>query len=248
MHTNNDGTYEPQARKYSETPYIEHPLEVADILQQVGVTDEKILQAAILHDVVEDTVVTIEMVTAEFGRRVAMMVLGLTDPEKVNEAILELPRDKRKAAARSHMDKQDVETQLVKLADLIANTQDILTADPDFAVRYSYEKSTLLKVLVKPLRFTKERNNFNYSSAGQTLYTDAVNALKLYYKQQLDTEFEAYWADSNDCAALAQRATSIPVKTIAYRAYSASYWKRQRPAVIMDLEELINVSPSVSIS
>lgn len=44
-----------QRRKYTNEPYIVHPLEVIQILMQHGITDEVILSAAVLHDVIEDT-------------------------------------------------------------------------------------------------------------------------------------------------------------------------------------------------
>ena len=44
-----------QRRKNGDIPYINHPIEVANILSQAGVTDFTILSAAILHDTVEDT-------------------------------------------------------------------------------------------------------------------------------------------------------------------------------------------------
>lgn len=59
-----------------QTPYINHPIGVADILaNEAGVTDDLIvLQAAILHDTVEDTETTFEEIEGLFGKEVAQVV------------------------------------------------------------------------------------------------------------------------------------------------------------------------------
>lgn len=59
-----------------QTPYINHPIGVADILaNEAGVTDDLIvLQAAILHDTVEDTETTFEEIEGLFGKEVVQVV------------------------------------------------------------------------------------------------------------------------------------------------------------------------------
>ena len=77
-----------QVRKYHGTPYIEHPLAVAEIVKTVPHTEE-MLAAAILHDVVEDTPITIKTIRAFFGDTVGDLVESLTDvskPEDGNRA------------------------------------------------------------------------------------------------------------------------------------------------------------------
>ena len=86
-----------QLRKYTMEPYIVHPREVAGIVSQHGGSDAQVA-AAWLHDVVEDTGVTIEIIKAEFGEEVADLVGWLTDvsrPEQGNRAT-------RKAIDRAH--------------------------------------------------------------------------------------------------------------------------------------------------
>jgi (p)ppGpp synthase/HD superfamily hydrolase len=109
-----------------------------------GGTDAMVA-AAWLHDVVEDTGVTIETIRAEFGTEVAELVGWLTDvsrPEHGNRA-------HRKALDRAHSAAAPAEAQTVKLADLIANTRSIMAHDEAFAKTYLEEKRLLLAVMTK---------------------------------------------------------------------------------------------------
>ena len=67
-----------QKRKYTGEPYITHPIAVMEIVREVPHTEE-MLMAAVLHDTVEDTPVTIEDIKTKFGTKVAELVDGLTD-------------------------------------------------------------------------------------------------------------------------------------------------------------------------
>ena len=134
-----------QRRKYTNEPYIVHPADVVNIIQtNVGYTDN-MLAAAWLHDTVEDTGVTIDVIEYEFGKEIAELVGWLTDvskPEDGNRAV-------RKAIDREHSAMAPAEAQTVKLADLISNSKSITEHDPDFAVTYLKEKRELLKVMTK---------------------------------------------------------------------------------------------------
>ena len=72
-----------QLRKYTNEPYIVHPTEVASIVDNVEGSTHEMVAAAWLHDVVEDTGVTIEVIRAEFGEKVAELVGWLTDVDAV---------------------------------------------------------------------------------------------------------------------------------------------------------------------
>jgi (p)ppGpp synthase/HD superfamily hydrolase len=133
-----------QKRKYTGEPYIVHPTEVAAIVAEAGGTDEMVA-AAFLHDVVEDTGVTLEDLQNEFGPDVANLVSWLTDvsrPEDGNRRV-------RKAIDRAHSAEAPAEAQTVKVADLISNSTTILKFDPGFAKVYLEEKRQLLEVLTK---------------------------------------------------------------------------------------------------
>ena len=133
-----------QLRKYTFEPYIVHPQEVAEIVRSVPHTEVQ-LAAAWLHDVVEDTGVTIELIREEFGSEVSDLVGWLTDVSRPDHG----NRSQRKAIDRAHTAQAPAAAQTVKLADLISNTQSIVEHDPKFAVTYLQEKRLLLEVLTR---------------------------------------------------------------------------------------------------
>lgn len=131
-----------QKRKYTEDDYITHPLSVALITATHGGTESQVI-AAILHDVVEDTPVTIDEVRAEFGDMVGDIVEDLTDISKPEDG----NREARKAIDRDHLSRASVWACGVKLADLIHNTSSICKYDGDFAKVYMREKELTLNAL-----------------------------------------------------------------------------------------------------
>lgn len=131
-----------QRRKYTGEPYIVHPVAVAELVRTVPHSDEMIA-AALLHDVVEDTPVTIAQIRAEFGDAVAELVDWLTDvsrPEDGNRRV-------RKHLDLLHTAKAPPEAKTIKLADLIDNSRTISAHDPSFWRVYRWEKEALLAVL-----------------------------------------------------------------------------------------------------
>jgi GTP pyrophosphokinase len=101
-------------------PYAEHLLEALEVLVRgAGVTDPDILQAAVLHDVVEDTPCTIDDVRRAFGGRVAEMVGWVTKPEPAEG----VDRTAAKAAYLTRLQDAPDDAVLVKLADRVSNVQ-----------------------------------------------------------------------------------------------------------------------------
>lgn len=143
-----------QLRKYTYEPYIVHPADVVSIVKTVPHTNE-MLCAAWLHDVVEDTGVTIETIREEFGSEVADLVGWLTDVSRPDHG----NRAARKAVDRAHTAMAPAQAQTVKLADLISNTKSIVEHDEKFAKTYLEEKRMLLEVMTKGDRTLWERAN-----------------------------------------------------------------------------------------
>jgi (p)ppGpp synthase/HD superfamily hydrolase len=111
--------YHGDQRRPTGAPYLEHLLEALEVLVRgAGITDQAVLCAAVLHDVVEDTSCTVDDVRREFGDQVAGLVGWVTIPDAaggdrtaVKEAYLKGLRDAPDDAI------------LVKLADRASNVQ-----------------------------------------------------------------------------------------------------------------------------
>lgn len=113
-----------QKRKDAEgTPYINHPIAVAETLRVHGVIDENVLVAALLHDTIEDTDTTHEEVSEAFGEGVLALVLEMTDDKS-------LPKLRRKALQIEHASQLSMGARLIKLADKICNVRDIMHSSP----------------------------------------------------------------------------------------------------------------------
>jgi GTP diphosphokinase / guanosine-3',5'-bis(diphosphate) 3'-diphosphatase len=114
-----------QRRKDSEsTPYINHPIEVAEILWRVGgVRDVKIIIAALLHDVIEDTNTEPEEIRQLFGDEVLSLILEVSDDKK-------LPRAVRKRLQIEHAPDLSLPARLIKIADKICNVWDLTSSPP----------------------------------------------------------------------------------------------------------------------
>ena len=104
-------------------PYIVHPLEAMEIVSTIT-PDQELLAAAALHDTVEDTVVTVEMIRGEFGERVASIVANESDTfeEGVSE---EDSWMSRKRAAIDRLTRASLDVKIVALGDKLSNMRAI---------------------------------------------------------------------------------------------------------------------------
>lgn len=132
-----------QSRKYTNEPYIVHPLAVANATRHTIHASEEVFCAALLHDTVEDTPVTDADIRKEFGLVIAMLVYDVTDVSKPEDG----NRRVRKQLDLRHLAKACPGAQTIKLCDLEDNTKSIIQHDPGFAVKYMKEKRDLLDVL-----------------------------------------------------------------------------------------------------
>jgi guanosine-3',5'-bis(diphosphate) 3'-pyrophosphohydrolase len=114
-----------QKRKGNDaSPYINHPLEVANLLANVGkVEDSDVIIAAILHDTVEDQGVKPEELTKRFGKTVTDYVMEVTDDKS-------LPKAERKQLQIEHAPHLSTGAKLIKLGDKISNITDVMNDPP----------------------------------------------------------------------------------------------------------------------
>src|SRR5438270_12253515 len=128
--------HEGQVRR-SGDPYIQHPLAVATILAELGL-DDITISAALLHDAVEDTGVTLEEVAGDFGAEVAAIVDGVTKLDRVSV-------DSKEAQQAATMRKmlvamaKDIRVLLIKLADRLHNMRTIAALRADKQQRIAQE-------------------------------------------------------------------------------------------------------------
>ena len=114
-----------QRRKDAEaSPYINHPIALADLLWDLGgVRDPVVIAAALLHDTIEDTETSATELRRAFGAKVAGIVGDVTDDKR-------LPKERRKELQIEHAAHISKSAKLVKLADKICNLRDILASPP----------------------------------------------------------------------------------------------------------------------
>jgi GTP pyrophosphokinase len=106
-------------KRKSGDPYITHPVAVATILAEMGMTGST-LAAALLHDTVEDTDYSLEDLTKDFGEEIAMLVDGVTKLDKLQYGAAAQAETVRKMIiAMSH----DIRVLVIKLADRTHNAR-----------------------------------------------------------------------------------------------------------------------------
>ena len=115
---------EQRRKDAARTPYINHPLAVANLLaNEAGIDDEIVLCAALLHDTIEDTKTSADELSSLFGAQISRIVVEVSDDKS-------LSKSQRKEAQVRHAPGLSREAKLVKLADKICNLRDILCSPP----------------------------------------------------------------------------------------------------------------------
>lgn len=117
-------------RRSKGFPYIVHPLEAVGIVATMT-SDQELLAAAALHDVVEDTDITLEQIRDEFGERIAALVAAETDELYPEVHDVESWR-KRKQAAIDRLASASLDAKMVALGDKLSNMRAIAR---DYAVQ-----------------------------------------------------------------------------------------------------------------
>lgn len=114
--------HDGQLRKDNETPYIVHPIGVAELVKHFGGDDNQII-AALLHDTVEDCDTSHADILENFGQDVANLVVDLTDVY-VKKDYQDLNRAARKTLEAQRLAKISNRAKLVKACDILYNIND----------------------------------------------------------------------------------------------------------------------------
>ena len=116
-----------QRRKDAKkTPYINHPINVVNMLANEGEeSDTNLLIAALLHDTLEDTKTKPEEIEKEFGPEVLLIIQEVTDNKM-------FPSPLRKKLQVKNAHKKSISAKKIKIADKICNIRDIITIPPKY--------------------------------------------------------------------------------------------------------------------
>ena len=142
--------------RHSGEPYLVHPLEVADILAEMKL-DVVCVAAGLLHDVVEDTLTTIERIRETFGHDVAHIVEGVTKISAISFASSEERQvENFRKMLLAMVD--DIRVILVKLADRLHNMRTLQHMPDDRRVRTAQETLDIYAPIANRLGMAKLKN------------------------------------------------------------------------------------------
>ena len=143
--------HQGQFRKLRETPYIQHPINVAAILRQGGFSDE-VIAAGLLHDVAEDTSFTIRDIREHFGEAVAWLVSSNTEDKQ-------LSWEERKSHTIHSVKTAALEVKALIGADKLDNLRSIL-------IDYELQGNSIWSHFKRG----KEKQQWYYSSVAEALF------------------------------------------------------------------------------
>jgi guanosine-3',5'-bis(diphosphate) 3'-pyrophosphohydrolase len=126
IHFSADRHRDQRRKDVPRSPYINHPIEVAELLWRMGeIRDEAVILAALLHDTIEDTETSPDEIRSLFGQEVLGIVLECTDDKS-------LPKAERKRLQIETASLKSEKARLVKLADKTCNLRDLIQSPPRF--------------------------------------------------------------------------------------------------------------------
>ncbi len=227
--------HEGQTRSSGE-PYIIHPVAVARILAEMRL-DIETLQAALLHDVIEDTEVTKEELETQFGTTVAELVDGVSKLDKLKF------RDRKEAQAENFRKMvlamvQDIRVILIKLADRTHNMRTLGALRPDKKRRIARETLEIYSPLAHRLGIHNIKTELE-ELGFEALYPNRYRVLKEVVKaargnrkemiQRIHTEIEGRLEEVGLKARVVGREKNL------FSIYNKMKTKEQRFHTIMDI-------------
>ena len=116
--------HQGRTRKFTNIPYIMHPLMVAQILSTMT-EDEEIITAGVLHDIVEETEGTLEEIEKRFGKRVADLVASESENDYPGEPRTATWQRRKEESLRVLKNSEDIGVKMLWLADKLANIRSL---------------------------------------------------------------------------------------------------------------------------
>lgn len=143
--------HEGQYRKSLAIPYVSHCFDVMKRAREYGIVDENVLTAAMLHDTVEDTDLTLNEIESEFNKEVRDVVEELTMPDSVKGFM-------NKYDYLKSFSEKSFEAVVLKFADRCSNVDDYLLVPKSrgYAIKYALQAYPIYKTLYE--KFSGYRN------------------------------------------------------------------------------------------
>ena len=158
---------EQKRKGTAKTPYINHLIAVAEVLASHGVDDLITLQAALLHDTIEDTETRPAELDSAFGAEVCSVVLEVTDDKQLDKA----ERKRLQIAKSAQLSDR---AKIVKLGDMICNVTDVASNPPvDWPLERRIEYLAWTEQVARGCRGVHERLEEHY----ETVLGDAREVL-----------------------------------------------------------------------
>ena len=171
-----ESAHRGQQRKSGE-PYITHPVAVAQILAELGI-GPKTISAALLHDTVEDTEYSLDMLRSDFGDEIAMLVDGVTKLDKLKYGDSAQSETVRKMVVAMS---RDIRVLLIKLADRLHNARTWGFVDSSSATRKAQETLEIYAPLAHRLGIQSikwELEDLSFAVLHPKLYVEIENLVK----------------------------------------------------------------------
>ena len=227
-----------QMRKSGE-PYIVHPLAAAHILADMRI-DPIIITATLLHDVPEDTAVTIEAVEANFGSEIAGLVRGITKLGKLKyrgvERYIENLRKMFVAMA------EDVRVMIMKFADRIHNLQTLDALAPEKQYRIALESLEIFAPIANRLGMGEMKGQLEDLSF-KYVYPTEYQATKKIMEERIRGK-EAHLGEIQKRAREEMRKAGIPIISVhgrSKRLYSLYQKLRRKEYDVTKIHDVVAI-------
>jgi guanosine-3',5'-bis(diphosphate) 3'-pyrophosphohydrolase len=218
------------ARESGE-PYLAHPLQVATILAEMQL-DTTAIAGGLLHDVVEDTTVTVDEIKTEFGEQVAHIVEGVTKISKIEFASSEdAQAENVRKMVLAMMD--DIRVVLIKLADRLHNMRTLKFLSPERQHKIARETLDIYAPIAHRLGMNKVRGELEdlaFQYVDPISYNQVKDAIELRRK-----EGEAFLAEVQGVIESKLKENKIQARVEArIKRYYSIWQKLQRQRISID--------------